>query len=152
MPAQIRIEDERLVGADRAIVWEAIKDTTAHARWHPFLTAIEGAHDLGATRACTVSIGGKVAHTSEQCVVDNALEEIRWRIDEDSSGFRRMASDWTAGFTLRETDSGTIVTAQSSFKPRNAAARLLLPIVRRRFHGAQRAILNGLKQYVEGRR
>jgi hypothetical protein len=146
---QIRIEDQRLVDADRGTVWQAIKDTTAHVRWHPYVTAIEGSHELGATRRCTVRLGRTVAHTSERCVVDVALEEITWRIEEDSSGFARMASEWTAGFALRETSTGTIVTARSSFRPRTFVARLLLPVVRRKFHAAQRAILDGLERHAE---
>ncbi|HEY8631453.1 MAG TPA: hypothetical protein VIL73_13065, partial [Gaiellaceae bacterium] len=87
---------------------------------------------------------------SETCVADEALKQILWRIDEDSSGFMRMASDWTAGFTLRETNGDTIVIAQSIFRPRNALVRLMMPLVRRKFHSAQRTILDGLKQYAEG--
>lgn len=146
----VRIEDESLINAKPATVWEAIKSTEAHADWHPFVTQIEGSHEQGAVRACTVKIDGKFGHTSETCVADEARRQILWRIDEDSSGFLRMVSDWTAGFSLREGDGGTVVTAQSSFRPRNALYALMMPLIRRKFHTAHGAILAGLRRYAEG--
>lgn len=148
----VRIDDETLITAEPAAVWQAIKSTAAHAHWHPFVTEIKGSHERGAVRACTVTIGGKIGHTSETCVADEPLKRILWRIDEDSSGFLRMVADWSAGFSLREAKGGTVVTAESTFRPRNALSRLAMPLVRRKFHTAQRAILAGLEQYVEGRR
>lgn len=149
---QVLIEDEILIGAKPATVWEAIKNTEAHAKWHPFLAKIEGSHELGGTRSCAVKIGGKVAHTSEQCVADDTMQRILWRINEDSSGFLRMAADWTAGFSLRGVDRSTVVTAQSAFRPRNMLVRLMMPFVRRKFHATQKAILEGLREHMESRR
>lgn len=54
---EVMITDKAEVAAEPAAVWAAIKDPSAHASWHPFLTQIQGAHDrrrrphlLGQTR------------------------------------------------------------------------------------------------------
>ena len=73
---------------------------------------------------------------------------ITWRIDEDSTGFSRMVSDWQAGFTLQEHDGATLVTARSAFQPGGIMIRILGPVVRRRFHQTPRAILRGLQGSV----
>jgi hypothetical protein len=57
-------------GGPPADVWAAINDPNAHAAWHPFLTEIEGVHEAGAERVCSVNLGGKASHTRERCVVD----------------------------------------------------------------------------------
>jgi uncharacterized protein YndB with AHSA1/START domain len=146
---QVEIRDQLALSAEPPTVWAAIKDPSAHAAWHPFLTEIKGVHEAGAERVCSVKLGGKASHTRERCVVERPEQRIIWRIDDDSSGFSRMVSDWTAGFSLTPTDGGTLVTAESAFRPRNPFVRLMMPIVRRRFHHAQKAILAGLKEFTE---
>lgn len=143
------IEDEIAIDADAATVWGAIKDTAAHAAWHPMLTGIEGEHESGSRRRCSVRIGNRTGESVETCITERPFEEIAWRVDEDSSGFLKVAKDWTAGFSLRPHGNGTVVTARSRFTPRNPIASLLLPLIRRRFHTAQRDILTGLKTFVE---
>jgi hypothetical protein len=72
-----------------------------------------------------------------------------WTVEQDSSGFSRMVSDWRTGFSLEPQGSDTTrVTAQSLFTPRSPA-RLMMPVIRRKFHQTQRAILGGLKQHAE---
>jgi uncharacterized protein YndB with AHSA1/START domain len=147
--AKVRIEDEVVVDALAEDVWAAIEDPAAHASWHPFVTGITGKHSLGAIRRCAVAIGKKTGETSERCIEHEPERRIVWRIEEDSSGFLRMVSDWTAGFELEARDGRTVVRAESVFQPRNVLVRLMQPMVRRKFHGAQRAILAGLKASVE---
>jgi uncharacterized protein YndB with AHSA1/START domain len=149
--AEVRIDDEVLVDAPATTVWEAIKDPAAHAQWHPFVTGISGEHRLGATRTCAVSVGKKSGQTRERCIADEEGRRIAWSIEEDSTGFLRLVSDWSAGFGLEARDgASTRVTAESVFEPKNALVRLMLPLVRRKFHQAQRAILAGLKAAAEG--
>jgi uncharacterized protein YndB with AHSA1/START domain len=148
--AEVHIEDELVVNAPRSEVWRAIKDPVAHADWHPFVTRIEGEHQLGAVRSCAVLAGKKVGKTSERCVEEEEGRRIIWSIEEDSTGFLRMASDWRAGFELESRNGTTLVLAQSRFRPKNLIARLALPVVRRKFHRAQQQILSGLKRAVEG--
>lgn len=145
----IRIEDEVVVDAPTEEVWAAIEDPDAHAGWHPFVTGITGEHRLGATRRCAVAIGKKTGVTGERCIEHEPERRIAWRIEEDSSGFLRMVTDWTAGFGLESRNGRTVVRAESVFRPRNVLVRLMLPVVRRKFHGAQQAILAGLKTSVE---
>jgi hypothetical protein len=148
--AEIRIEDEVVVNASNPVVWLAIKDPALHAKWHPFVTQIDGEHRLGATRTCNVELGKKVGQTTERCVEDEEGRKVAWSIEEDSTGFLRLVSDWTAGFRLEPRDAETTqVTAESVFRPRNVLVRLMIPLVRRKFHQAQRAILAGLKQAAE---
>jgi len=146
---QVEIKDQVAVSSEPVTVWAAIKDPSAHAAWHPFLTEIKGAHEAGAERVCSVNLGGKRSHTRERCIVDQPEQRIIWRIDDDSSGFSRMVSDWTAGFSVAPNDGGTLVTAVSAFQPRNAFVRLMMPMVRRKFHQTQKAILAGLKDFTE---
>jgi hypothetical protein len=63
-----------------------------------------------------------------------------------------MASGWRAGFVLAPRGDATVVTAESAFRPRSPFARAILPIIRRKFHRAQRAILGSLKESVESSR
>jgi hypothetical protein len=42
----VKIEDEIAVDAPALEVWKAIKNPSAHAQWHPFLTEISGEHGL----------------------------------------------------------------------------------------------------------
>jgi hypothetical protein len=147
--SETRIIDELRVDAPIDVIWHAIADPAAHARWHPFVTAIDGGHDLREIRSCAVRIGKKGGTTKERCIEREDRVRIIWSIDEDSTGFGRMVSDWCSGFDLTARNSATIVIAQTTFRPNNVLVRAMLPIIRRRFHQAQRAILRGLQETVE---
>jgi uncharacterized protein YndB with AHSA1/START domain len=147
--ASVRILDELIVRAPISDVWAAIKNPAAHVAWHPFLTGIEGEHALGATRACSVTVGGKQGTTRERCIEEEQERRISWAIEEDSTGFSHMVSDWRAGFSLEPAGPATRVVAESVFRPRSVLIRIMSPIVRRKFHHTQRAILVGLKNACE---
>jgi uncharacterized protein YndB with AHSA1/START domain len=148
--AEVHIEDEVTVNGSAREVWKAIKDPALHAQWHPFVTRISGDHALGAFRTCAVSLGKKNGQTKERCIADDEGRRIAWAIEEDSTGFLRFVSHWTAGFRVEPTDGGVArVIAESAFVPKNAVVRLMMPMVRRKFHQAQRAILAGLKHAFE---
>lgn len=147
---EVRIVDEIAVAAPAGTVWAGVKDPATHARWHPFVTRISGEHRVGATRACQVDLGRRTGETREQCIADEAERRMAWRIEEDSTGFLRLVSGWTAGFELEPRGSNsTRVKAESTFRPKNILVRPLLPIVRRKFHVTQRQILGALKDAVE---
>jgi len=147
---RVEIKDEIVVNAPSDVVWEAIEDPSVHADWHPFVTSIHGEHGPGATRRCEVRLGKKTGATEELCTTYDEGKTILWRIERDSSGFLRMVSDWTAGFLLEPAGSdGTRVTAQSVFRPKNLLIGLMMPMVRRKFHQVQQAVLAGLKQFAE---
>jgi uncharacterized protein YndB with AHSA1/START domain len=150
--AVVRIEDTVLIDAPADQVWAAIRDPQAHAAWHPFVTAISGEHRSGATRSCSVVVGGKAGQTTERCVEEVDEERIAWAIEEDSSGFGRMVSNWRSGFRLESRDRATLVTAESVFQPRSLGLRLMAPIVRGKFHKTQRQILGSLKASIEAGR
>jgi uncharacterized protein YndB with AHSA1/START domain len=143
---EVAITDETTIDAPIDAVWEAIQNPAEHARWHPYLSQIIGQHQLGQTRECTVLVGKKEGRTRERCVEYEAGNRIFWAIEEDSTGFGRMASGWRAGFSLEERDGVTAVAAESRFRPRNIAVRAMLPLIRRKFHQTQRDILEGLKK------
>ena len=63
-----------------------------------------------------------------------------------------MVSGWRSGFSVAERDGATIVTAESTFRPNNVLVRAMLPVIRRKFHRTQQAILRGLQEAVEGDR
>lgn len=144
------IRDEIIVSAPAEQVWRAIEDPATHAAWHPFLTHIAGEHALGSTRQCDVVVGKKPGKTQERCSRYEQGKAIFWTIERDTSGFSRMVSDWRAGFSLEAQGANvTRVVAQSIFAPRTLFARLMAPMIRRRFHQTQQSILAGLKRYVE---
>jgi uncharacterized protein YndB with AHSA1/START domain len=144
------IADEVVINAPVARVWAAIQDPGEHAAWHPFATQIVGEHALGATRTCSVLIGGKPGTSQERCSAFDESARIAWTVERDSSGFSRMVSDWSSGFTLRPAgEAATKVRAESVFRPRGLLVRLMAPVVARKFHQTQRAILDGLRQHVE---
>jgi carbon monoxide dehydrogenase subunit G len=147
--ADMHIEDQALVNAPLEEVWQAIKDPAVHGEWHPFVTRIEGEHRLGAVRTCSVLAGKKAGTTKERCIDEEEGRRVVWSIEEDSTGFLRMVSDWRAGFELEARDGATLVSARSDFRPRNVLMRVAAPIVKRKFHGAQQEILSGLKRAVE---
>ena len=150
--SEVRIADEVRVEAPMAAVWMAIEDPAAHARWHPFVTEIVGRHELDQVRTCSVLLGKKQGRTTERCVEHDQGRRIAWAIEEDSSGFGRMVTGWRAGFALESGEGGTVVTAESTFRPRNLLVRAMLPMIRRKFHQTQQAILRGLKDAVEADR
>jgi uncharacterized protein YndB with AHSA1/START domain len=146
---EVRIVDELRLDAPIDAVWQAIADPSAHAGWHPFVDAIEGGHELQAVRSCSVRVGRRAGTTKERCVERDERARIAWAIEEDSTGFGRMVSGWRSGFTLTDRDGATIVSAQSAFRPGNRLVQAMLPLIRRRFHQTQRAILRGLREAVE---
>jgi hypothetical protein len=146
---EVRIEDEITLGAPIGEVWQAIDDPRAQAHWHPFVRAITGGHELGELRSCSVQLGRTAGTTKERCVERDDGARLTWAIEEDSTGFGRMVTAWRSGFLLAEHGSTTIVIAQSSFRPNHLFVRVALPLIRRRFHRTQRAILRGLQQAVE---
>jgi hypothetical protein len=118
------ITDEVIVQAPAERVWKAIQDPGEHVAWHPFATRIDGEHALGAVHQCTVLPGGKPSTTEERCSAYAEGSAIMWTVEQDSSGFSRMVTDWSS-------------------------ARPMMPMIRRKFHQAQAAILDGLKEHVE---
>jgi uncharacterized protein YndB with AHSA1/START domain len=146
---EVRIVDELRIDAPIGAVWRAIEDPAAHARWHPFLSAIAGGHRLEEVRSCSVHVGGKDGTTTERCVERDEGTRIVWAIEQDSTGFGRMVSAWRSGFSLAERDGATLAAAHSTFRPNNVLVRAMLPLIRRRFHQTQRAILRGLLESVE---
>lgn len=144
------ITDEVTISAPIALVWKAIQDPGEHVAWHPFAVRIEGEHAPGAVRSCTVQVGRKPGTTRERCTGYDEAAAIMWTMEYDSSGFSRMVTDWQAGFRLTALDPGaTRVQAVSQFRPKGPATRVMMPVIRRKFHQAQRAILDGLRQHAE---
>jgi len=143
------IADEVIVNAPVDRVWKVIADPGEHVAWHPFATHIDGEHALGEVRRCSVVVGGKPGTTAERCSAYDEASKIMWTIEEDSTGFSRMVTDWRAGFSLQpQGPEATRVRAESMFTPK-PLTRLMMPVIRRKFHQAQRAILDGLRQHVE---
>jgi hypothetical protein len=142
---EVRISDDIRCEVPIEAVWSAILDPVAHARWHPFVTEISGRHALDEIRTCSVLIGKTQGQTRERCVEYHDRRKITWAIEEDSSNFSQMVSDWRAGFALAAQGQATRVTAESVFRPNNLLVRAMLPMIRRKFHHAQRAILRGLQ-------
>jgi uncharacterized protein YndB with AHSA1/START domain len=144
------ITDEVTISASIALVWKAIQDPGEHVAWHPFATRIDGEHAPGAVRTCTVQLGRKPGTTRERCTGYDEAAAIMWTMEYDSSGFSRMVADWQAGFRLTALDPGaTRVHAVSQFRPKGPMVRVMMPVIRRKFHQTQRAILDGLRQHAE---
>lgn len=148
--SQISIQDQIVVNAAIHKVWEAIRDPAIHAEWHPFVTHISGEHELGAMRKCDVRVGNSPGHTEERCSSYEEGRMIIWSVEKDSTGFSRMVSNWAAGFALEARGANvTAVTAQSTFLPKNFFVRLMMPLIRRKFHQTQRVILSRLREFIE---
>jgi uncharacterized protein YndB with AHSA1/START domain len=150
--SEVRIADELRLDAPVDVVWRAIEDPAAHARWHPFVSAIAGGHELHEVRSCSVQVGKKEGTTKERCVEREEGTRIVWAIEEDSTGFARMVSGWRSGFSLAERGGATMVTAESTFRPNSVLVRAMLPVIRRKFHRTQQGILRGLREAVEADR
>lgn len=145
------ITDEVAVNAPLALVWKAIQDPGEHVAWHPFASRIDGEHALGAVRTCAVQVGGKAGTTRERCTDYDEAGSIMWTMEFDSTGFSRMVTEWRTGFQLiPQGGDATRVRAISQFRPKGPVVRVMMPVIRRKFHQTQRAILHELKQHVEG--
>jgi uncharacterized protein YndB with AHSA1/START domain len=143
------IADEVIVNAPVDRVWKAIAEPDEHVTWHPFATRIDGGHALGEVRTCSVVVGGKQGTTAERCSAYDEGSAIMWTVEQDSTGFSRMVTDWRTGFSLEPQGAGvTRVRALSAFNPK-PLTWLMMPMIRRKFHQTQHAILDGLKQHVE---
>jgi hypothetical protein len=143
------ITDEVIVKAPAGRVWKAIRDPGEHVAWHPFATRIDGEHTLGGVRECSVLVGKKPGTTRERCSAYDEESQIMWAVEQDSSGFSRMVADWRTGFSLEPRGlEETRVRAHSLFRPR-PFTWVMMPVIRRKFHQTQRAILDGLRQHVE---
>jgi uncharacterized protein YndB with AHSA1/START domain len=148
-PAVEEIADEVIVNAPVDRVWKAIAEPGEHVTWHPFATRIDGEHALGEVRRCSVVVGGKLGTTAERCSAYDEASTITWTVEQDGSGFSRMVTDWRTGFSLQPQGPGaTRVKAESLFRPK-PLTWLMMPVIRRKFHQTQQAILDGLKQHVE---
>lgn len=147
----IRIEDQILISAPAAKVWTALKDPLTHPQWHRFVMNIKGLHERGERRYCDVKVGGKKALMEEVCVQCEEMKAIQWRIEKDGTGFSDMVADWSSWFLLTSNGGSTTVTASSLFEPKGWMARLMMPLIRFKFHGTQKEILQGLKKYSESR-
>jgi Polyketide cyclase / dehydrase and lipid transport len=112
------------------------------------VTAISGEHRADAERTCSVLVGKKTGEVRERCVEAEPERAITWLIEHDTTGFTRMASNPRTGFTLAPHGGGTLVTARSAFEPRNIAVRAMMPLIRRKFHATQEAILACLAESV----
>ena len=144
------VTDEVLVLAPAEQIWQAILDPVTQAAWHPFITSIDGVHRLGAARTCTVVLDDRPSISEERCTAFEDGRSITWSVEKDTSGFSRATNAWQHGFTLTaDGTERTRVSAQSSFRPSRPLIRVMNPIIRRRFHQTQRAVLAALKQYVE---
>lgn len=143
------IADEAIISAPVDRVWKAIADPGEHVAWHPFATRIDGEHALGEVRTCSVLVGGKPGTSRERCSAYEEGTRIMWTVEHDSTGFSRMVTGWRTGFSLRPQGPGaTLVRAESQFRPR-LLARLMAPVIRRKFHQTQPAIPEGLRQHAE---
>jgi hypothetical protein len=116
---EVRIVDELRIGAPIDAVWHTIEDPVAHARWHPFVIAIDGGHGLYEIRSCSVQVGKKEGTTRERCVEREERGRIVWTIEEDSTGFGRMVSGW------RSTSASPSAAARRSSARRARSARAI---------------------------
>jgi hypothetical protein len=57
--SEVRIADELRIDAPIDVVWRSIEDPACHARWHPFVSAITGGHELHEVRSCSARVGSK---------------------------------------------------------------------------------------------
>jgi hypothetical protein len=83
---RVEIKDAVVVNANASDVWEAIRDPSLHADWHPFVDSIRGEHAQGASRRCAIRVGKKAGETEEHCTAYDEGQRILWQIDEDSTG------------------------------------------------------------------
>jgi len=60
-----------------------------------------------------------------------------------------MVSGWRADFAVANSDGGTVVTAESTFRTNNLLVWAMLPMIRSKFHRTQQAILRGLRDSLE---
>ena len=121
----------------------AIEGAEAHARWHPFATS--PANTAWEQPGRAQSSSAKTHEIKDRCVEDGESQTDqlghRARLDRLQSHGPRLAHRLRA----RAREGSTVVRADSAFRPKNAVIRLTAPIVRRKLHQTQQAIVVGLK-------
>jgi uncharacterized protein YndB with AHSA1/START domain len=121
---EVRIADETVKAAPAAAVWAAGADPAERVRWHPFVTRIRGEHRLGATRSCKVDLGRRKGETPERRIPAEPGRRIAWRNEEDSIGFLRLVTDWTAGLHLESATQRAILAALEHAVAEKGRARI----------------------------
>jgi hypothetical protein len=97
------IVDELLVDAPIDVLWRAIEDPAEHGAGTR--CCVLSKVGTSCTGSCTVPVGRGHGTTRERCVERQEGARIVWAVEEDSTGFGRMVSDWRSGFSLAERDA-----------------------------------------------
>ncbi len=145
--------EQTIIDAPRERVWEVLAEIGAIERWNPgvkrsYATSPEPGGE-GATRHCDLQrANGKPAgHLEERAFDWRELEGFRIEITESSLPFRSAV----VSFSLADAERGTRVTVSPDYSLRYGPLGSLLDIVavRRQYAKGMRALLDGLKSYVE---
>jgi uncharacterized protein YndB with AHSA1/START domain len=150
-------ESSAVIDTGPATIWPVLCDSSLLSEWVPAVTGVlEHAprEQPGASRRCSVLLGGREGFMVERCVEAVAERRLRYVVDDDSFGFGRMLDDYS--FTLELTPDGasrTTVTLRTFYAPRGRFARVLNALVlKRRFARVREEILAGLSRFMEENR
>lgn len=145
--------EQTIIEAPREQVWEVLAEIGSIERWNPgvkrsYATSAEPGGE-GATRHCDLQrANGKPAGQLEERAFDwREMEGFRIEITESSLPF----SSAVVSFSLADAGSGTRVAVSPEYALRYGPAGRLLDalVVRRQYAKGMRALLAGLKGYVE---
>lgn len=153
MKAPAQGHDEILVQAPVEGIWAVLEDSTRLPEWTTVFRTTGGRETPGSIRECDVDFEGKTGSVVERCVESVPHKRIAWVMDADTFGFSRMLSDFGFSFTLTpRAGNETLVRNETYYRPETLVAKMLNPFMRRKFRGARRRFLEGLKRVSESDR
>lgn len=147
---------EQTIEASPARIWSILEDSSRLPEWVPLVkevTSHESRESTGTVRRCNVQFGSKQGYMVERCVEAVPERKLVHAVDDDSLGFTKMFADYT--FTLELEPEGadrTRVTCEAFYEPRGPLGKVVNAVLmRRKFAGARKQILSGLKRAAESR-
>lgn len=157
LQGQKQLNESIEIAASPSAIWEILSDSRLLPHWVPAVEEVTSCsldgEGVGATRSCSANLAGTSGRMVERCVEFVPMTRLAYLVDDESFGMRRMFDHY--GFALNLVDLGqecTRVTIETHYTPRNPVfAAMNAAVLRRRFRGVAREILDGLRTFADAR-
>jgi carbon monoxide dehydrogenase subunit G len=114
-PSRLKVQEEMVVTAPPAKVWEIIKDFCAIEKWHPAIAKCEGkgGNEADATRTLTLKEGGGTIEEKMKAY-DAATMSYKYTIEQVDPKVLPV-SNYQAGLSVAAEGSGSKITWKAGF-------------------------------------